>query len=79
VINSKIDLVLFNKDSLRFDMGVTKTHQDGTRSDDHPWHVYCCLEYPEICAQLSFACLIMANPLILNGRTELFEGESQYD
>jgi hypothetical protein len=79
VIDSKIDLVAFEKDALLFDMGVTKTDQDGTRNVDHPWHVYGCLEYPEICAQLSFARLIMANPLILNGRTELFEGESQYD
>jgi len=79
VIDSKINLVLFEKDSLLFDMGVTKTDENGTRNVDHPWHVHGCLEYPEICAQLSFARLIMANPLILNGRTELFEGESQYD
>ena len=79
VIGSKIDLVSFEKDSLLFNMGPTKTDQDGTRNVDHPWHVYGCLEYPEICAQLAFARLIMANPLILNGRTELFEGESQYD
>ena len=56
-------------------MGPTKIDQDGTRNIDHPWHVYGCLEYPEICAQLSFARLIMANPLILNGRMKLFEGE----
>ena len=60
-------------------MGPTKTDQDGTRNADHPWHVYGCIEYPEICAQLAFARLIMANPLILNGRTDLFEGEPQYD
>ena len=79
VVDSKIDLVLFEKDVLLFDMGSTKTDQDGTHNVDHPWHVYGCLEYPEICAQLLFARLIMANPLILNRRTELFEGESQYD
>ena len=48
VVNSKIDLVSFEKDSLLFDMGVTKTDQDGTRNANHPRHVYGCLEYPEI-------------------------------
>ena len=79
MVNSKIDLVLFEKDLLLLDMGPTKTDQDGICNIDHPWHVYGCLEYPEICTQLAFARRIMTNPLILNGRTELFEGELQYD
>jgi hypothetical protein len=72
VVDSKNDLVSFEKDLLLLDMGPTKTDQGGTRNVDHPWHVYNCLEYPEIYAQLLFARLIMANPLILDGRTELF-------
>ena len=34
VVDSKIDLVSFEKDSLLFDMGPTKTDQDGTRNVD---------------------------------------------
>ena len=55
-------------------MGSMNTYQDGGRNVDHPWHVYGCLECPEICAQLSCVWLIMANPLILNTRTDFFEG-----
>ena len=79
VVNSRFDLILFKNNSLLFDMGPTKTDQDGTRNVDHPWHVYGCLKYPEICPQLSFARLIMANPLIANGRKAILEGGSQYD
>ena len=54
VVDSKIDLVSFEKDALLFDMGPTKTDQDGTCNIDHPWHVYSCPEHPEICAHLAF-------------------------
>ena len=60
MVDANIDLVSFENDALLFDMGPTKTDQDGTRNVDHPWHVYGCLEHPEICAHLSFARLIMA-------------------
>ena len=53
VVDAKIDLVSFTKDALLFDMGVTKTDQEGIKNVDHPWHVYSCPEYPEICAHLS--------------------------
>ena len=43
MVHSKIDLVSFKNDLLLFDMGQTKTDQDGTRNIDHPWHVYSCL------------------------------------
>ena len=66
-IDAKIDLMSFTKDALLFDMDVTKTDQEGTKNIDHPWNVYSCPEYPEICAHLVFAPHIMANPLILNG------------
>ena len=79
VVDANIDLVSFTKDALLFDMTVTKTDQEGTKNVDHPWHVYSCPEYPEICAHLAFARHLLANPLILNGQTELFEGSSQYE
>ena len=67
------------KDSLLFDMGPTKIDQYGTHNVDHPWHICGCLKYPEICPQLLFTRLVMASILILNVRTKIFEGESQYD
>ena len=36
VVDSKIDLVSFEKDALIFDMGKTKTDQEGTTNADHP-------------------------------------------
>ena len=60
-------------------MGVTKTDQEGSIIVDHPWHVFSCREFPEICAHLAFARHIMASPTILNGGVELFEGRSQYE
>lgn len=74
VVYTKTNLVLFKNDSLLFDMGPMKTDQNGTRNVDHPWHVYSCREYPEICAQLLLARLVMENTLILNGRTDFLRG-----
>ena len=78
LVDAKIDLVSFTKDALLFDMGITKTDQEGTKNVDHPWHVYSNPECPEICAHLAFAWLLIYNPTILNGQTKLFEGGSQY-
>ena len=36
VVDAKIDLVSFMKDALLFDMGVTKTDQEGIKNLDHP-------------------------------------------
>ena len=79
LVDAKIDIVSFTKDALIFSMGVTKTDQEGTKNVDHPWHVYSCPEFPEICAHLAFARHIMASPTILNGGVQLFEGRSQYE
>ena len=79
LVDAKIDIVSFTKDALVFAMGVTKTDQEGTKNVDHPWHVYSCPEFPEICAHLAFARHIMASPTILNGGVQLFEGRSQYE
>ena len=78
VVDSKIDLVSFEKDALLFDMGKTKTDQEGTKNVDHPWHVYSNSEHPEICPHLAMARHIIANPVILNGQCNLFEGAAQY-
>ena len=79
VVDANIDLVSFSKDALLFNMSVTKTDQEGIKNIDHPWHVYSCPEYPEVCAHLAFARHIITNPTILNRQTQLFEGRSQYD
>ena len=79
VVDAKIDLVSFTEDALIFDMGITKTDQEGTKNVDHPWHVYSNPEHPEICAHLAFARHVINNPTILNGQTELFEGRAQYE
>ena len=79
VVESKIDVVSFTEDALVFEMGITKTDQEGTKNVDHPWHIYSCPECPEICAHLAFARHVMYNPTILSGQAELFEGRSQYE
>ena len=79
LVGAKINLVAITEDALLFNMGVTKTDQEGTKNLDHPWHVYSCPEHPEICAHLALARLLLANPVMLGGQTKLFEGQSQYD
>ena len=78
VVDSKIDLVSFEKDALLFDMGKTKTDQEGTKNVDHPWHVYSNSDHPEICPHLAMAMPIIVDPVILNSQSNLFEGASQY-
>ena len=79
VVGSTIDLVAFDGDQLLFDVGLTKTDQDGVRHIDHPFNVSSCPEHPQVCAHLAMARLIMANPAILLGNCALFEGVAQYD
>ena len=38
LVNVKIDIVSFTKDTLLFARGVTKTDQEGTKIVYHPWH-----------------------------------------
>ena len=79
VVGSMIDSVSFSGDAFLFDIGVTKTDQEGTRNVDHPWHVYANPEDPYICPFLAMARHLMNNPLILGGKRSLFEGSSQYE
>ena len=79
VVNSKIDAVKMEEDALLFDIGKTKTDQEGTKNIDHPWHVYANPQNPYICTVLAMARHLMCNPTILNGQCDLFEGSSQYE
>ena len=78
VVDSNIYLVYFQQDDLLFDIGKTKTYQEGTNNIDHPWHVYSNPEYPEICTFLSMDCHLICDPTILNGQCHIFEESGQY-
>ena len=79
VVDSNIDLVSFQQDALLFDIGKTKTDQEGTTNIDHPWHVYSNPEYPEICPFLAMACHLICDPTILNCQCHIFEGSGKYE
>lgn len=79
VVGASIDVVRCNSDAIQFDIGKTKTDQDGTRNVDHPWHVYSNPHCPQICTFLALARHLINCPKILEGRTVLFEGSDQYD
>ena len=79
VVDAKIDLVSFTEDALIFDMGITKTDQEGTKNVDHPRYMYSNPEHPEICAHLAFARHVINNSTIFNRQTKLFEGCAQYE
>ena len=79
VLESKIDAILFQNDAMLFDVGKTKTDQDGTRNIDHPWHLYGNTEHPYICCFLAMGRHLINNPTILAGKCSIFEGTGQYD
>jgi hypothetical protein len=79
VLESKIDAILFQNDAMLFDVGKTKTDQEGTRNIDHPWHLYGNTEHPYICCFLAMGRHLINNPTILAGRCAIFEGTGQYD
>ena len=79
VIGSNIDSIWFQADAIMFEVGTTKTDQEGTRNIDHPWHIYSNNEYPYICPMLALARHLIDHPHILAGKCPLFEGSSQYD
>ena len=62
-----------------FDFAKTKTDQEGVKNIDHPWHVYANPLDPVVCPVLALARYIVSNPTILSGKSNLFEGESQYE
>jgi hypothetical protein len=79
VIGSNIDSIWCHGDAILFDIGTTKTDQEGTRNIDHPWHVYSNNECPYICPVLALARYLIDKPHILAGNCPLFEGSGQYD
>ncbi len=74
-----IDDMWCHNDAMLFDIGKTKTDQEGTKNVDHPWHVYSNPEDPYICPFVAMGCHLMSNPNILAGKCALFEGSGQYD
>lgn len=79
VLESKIDAIIFQNDAMLFDVGKTKTDQEGTRNIDHPWHLYSNVEHPHICCFLAMGRHLISNPTILAGKCSIFEGTGQYD
>jgi len=79
VVGAKVDLVSAREDALVFEIGKTKTDQEGKKNIDHPWHLYANPTNPYICCVLAMARLFMANPTILSGNCPLFEGTAQYE
>ena len=79
VVTSNIELVGVWNDALCFQVGVTKTDQEGSKHVDHPFHVYSCPENPVICPVLALSKHLLCNPRILRGKCKLFEGSNQYE
>jgi hypothetical protein len=79
VIGSNIELCGMRNDALVFDLGPTKTDQEGKQNIDHPFHIYSCPENPSICTVLAMCKHLLHRPQILKGQCQLFEGSNQYD
>jgi hypothetical protein len=79
VIEQNIEIIGLFNDAIRFEIGVTKTDQEGSKHRDHPAHVYACPENPVICPVLAFGKYLACNPRILKGNCPLFEGSNQYN
>ena len=79
VVTALIDSIRCHNDAILFEIGRTKTDQEGTRNIDHPWHLYANCEFPQICTFLAMARHLISCPKILEGGCVLFEGSDQYD
>ena len=79
IVSSNVEFIGMSSDALRFDVGLTKTDQEGKNNIDHPFHVYSCPENPVICPVLAMAKHLVKNPRILGGNCRLFEGSNQYE
>ena len=78
VVESNIEIIGLWNDALRFQVGVTKTDQEGVKHVDHPAHVYSCPENPAICPFVALGKYLMCYPHVLKGNCSLFEGSNQY-
>lgn len=79
VVTANIEIVGLWNDALKFQIGITKTDQDGSKNAEHPFHVYSNPSNPVICPLLAFTKHLICNPRILQGHCALFEGSNQYD
>jgi len=79
VIQSMIDLISQSKDSINIDLGKTKCDQEGLKYVDYPIHIYSNPQDACICPFMAVCRLLICHPMILNGRSPLFEGVSQYE
>ena len=77
-IDCEMDHIYFHHDALMLDFGKTKTDQEGTKTIDHPWHVYDNPLCPMICPVLALSKHVFTNPSVLSGMFKVFEGDSQY-
>merc|ERR1712232_613144 len=78
VVNANIELLSFQNDSLLFEIGATKTDQEGTKNTGHPWNVSANPENPVICTVLAMGRMLIHHPTILEGQCPIFEGSDQY-
>ena len=78
-VTTNIELVGVLNDALHFQVGLTKTDQEGSKHIDHPFHVFSCPENPVICPVLALSKHLLCNPRILCGKCKLFEGSNQYE
>ncbi|KAL3793017.1 hypothetical protein ACHAWO_008273 [Cyclotella atomus] len=79
IVSSNVEFIGMSSDALRFDVGLTKTDQEGKNNIDHPFHVYSCPENPVVCPVLAMAKHLVKNPRILVGNCKLFKGSNQYE
>jgi hypothetical protein len=78
IVEANIELVGMSSDALRFDVGPTKTDQEGKQNLDHPFHVYSCPENPVMCPVLAMCKHLIVNDEVLKGKCKLFKGANQY-
>ena len=79
IVFSNIELIGMGNDCLRFEVGKSKTDQEGRKHIDHPFHIYSCPENPVICPVFALGKHLAHKPQILTGKCPLFEGSSQYN
>jgi hypothetical protein len=79
VIGSNIEAIWWQGDAIMFDVGATKTDQEGVCNIDHPWHIYSNHEDPFICPLLALARYLIDHPNILAGKCPHFGGSGEYD
>jgi hypothetical protein len=79
VVNAHVDLFGVLNDALICHVGVTKGDQEGSKHQDHPFHLFTNPDSPWICVGLAFSRYFLCHPNIINGGCKMFEGASQYE